>query len=312
MPIGLLPSFVVIFLPFAAIAQLDFKLAQSLWLGLSLFLLLAGLRTFLISAGIKPTRISVILPLLLTFLTVPVIRTIALGQTSLFAAGALILLSTPNQSGQRSWIKDSLLLFGLSLKAPYFLLGALLVLSFRNYRALTAACLLILLSAGLLTTLSGTDSLSSFITTQRSYQEGVFPPIYSQTTSQPDSTVFANSFTTFIEPSVGRRLSFCIFALTFCCALVFVILNKRRKLLLYLSLCVYLLFSPYAGVYENALIFSALPLTSTHINKVTPFYISLLYLLVCGLGRSSPELSWLVLVGLLAVLESTGARGNEA
>lgn len=307
MPIGLSPSFLVIFLPFALIAKLDFKLAQALWMGLSFLVLLTGLKNHLAQIGAGLRSYSVTVPLLLLLLTVPLTRSTALGQPSIFAAGALLMLATRRSINSKSWAIDALLLFGLTLKAPYFLIGSLIALGSQKFRALLASVLLLLVSAATLTILTGSEWFESFVTTHRSYQTGLFSPLYTDTIVQRDSLIFSNSFSSYLDPQIGRQFSWWILAISFGCSLALVILSKANHLAIYGVLVAYLLFSPYAGLYENVLILAALPLLNPSQPSITPYFGILLFLTLCGTTWISPEVRWVVGFLILLILGSVQA-----
>lgn len=147
-PNGLSPTALIIWFPLLFPLQFSINAAFCAWLATSLSLvLLNSARLWRESVPNNIFARSTMLALTIAVLTSAVTRTcLDIGQTSLFAAGLLGILARElrtqsNHSSWSSWL--GLILFLLSLKSHYFIIGLGMLAIERRWRSILLGCGLI-------------------------------------------------------------------------------------------------------------------------------------------------------------------------
>ncbi len=130
MPIGVTPTVLVLWFPFAFLARFDLPLAQTLWVSSSLAVLIfALLKTYLFLCAYKRSLLPIYFIVLCIFVSsFTTVAAILLGQTGILASGLLILLvieiNQANNAGRplRRMLVYAMI-FLLPIKIPYLVAG---------------------------------------------------------------------------------------------------------------------------------------------------------------------------------------------
>lgn len=266
MPNPFSPSILLIWAPLLIPLQFSIEVAFCSWLAISFGIILTLTRQLWLEA-VPPQHISRVWFTLgaLAILTSPVSRTcFDIGQTSLFAlgiSGLLIRQLLREKWHPRDDRRGAMLLFLLSLKAPYFAIGTALLVMERRWRALGAG-ITITVAGMLLTEPFGTGHLMKhFLETLSRYSTqhagsggfywgefGSHTPTWLNSSAGliPDDTrLFINSC------AIG--LGGLLYGTLFLKSARF---DRQLRLTITTSLVVgvYLCFSPYLGFYDQLLI----------------------------------------------------------
>lgn len=277
LPLGVTPVALIFWFPFSCLSFISFNLAQAAWVSFSLQLFLTEL--FLLSiVMIKreyEERIGYFLLLAVSIGSFDLAQSVALGQTSIFASGALLYLG-------RKFFLDNIaekpgidlysvfLLFGLSIK-PHYLCFALGLLMLRGqFRTACTGVVISLFVTVLLTLRLDPAWVSDYLSNLKIFTSVNIPEVYAHAFSPQSMILFSSAFSFFI----GRKLSILIsntvliliFGSVFFSSLIHLrSLEKFPRIAyksfqdsgVYLLLAAYLLFSPYAGFYEDLLLIAA-------------------------------------------------------
>ena len=235
MPIGISPSALLLWFPFAALAQLSLRTAHAAWIALSVALA-SGVT--LLAARNRDGRIPMLGAALLfvCFFTKTCFVTVVLGQTSLVALALLILIwrrpaatadratgqIAPSSKGadskglgsesptETSDIRDAFLLSCLALKPTYLLLGLSSLAIQRRYRAALYGVVLFGIETALVLPRLGLGGILDFVTALGIYSSGNVPSYYRDSIVLDTMVTFTSAFTpvfsSFIVPIVGPLL----------------------------------------------------------------------------------------------------------
>lgn len=263
MPIGICPSALLLWFPFAAVARYDLTLAHAAWLSGSVALLTATLCVACRNgAGRLPVLAGALL--LVSLASKTFLITVVLGQTSLVALSLLILLWRRQdfcipKSELRVTVLDGVLLSLLSLKPTYLLVGTASLLLQRRVRAACIGLGFVMLETAVVLPKLGTAGFIDFLNALQIYSSGVVPSYYR------DSIVLGTmvTFTSAVAESAPARTSL-VFGIARIvsivgvgASIVFAVRASRTAALpRSLFICILgtvLLFSPYLGSYEDLL-----------------------------------------------------------
>jgi len=256
MPIGVSPIGLMIWFPFAVIARSDLAAASGVWTGISLATLVAAL-LHVISKSEDRLRWSWVLLIACTVFSSA--ARMSLFQTTPLAAGILLLLMSVDRN-ERSVMAFAAALVLLCIKPPYAIVGAGILAARKEWRALfvgLAACVGI---AGVLFPYAGSDFYAEYITSLRVYTADRVPAVYASSIALSTMNLFSTAF----EPSLGRSVSnltsllvYTLGSLTVClAAMLGRVFPKMDGALAGSALIgIFLLFAPYAGAYEDLLLF---------------------------------------------------------
>ena len=277
MPLAVTPVVLFLWAPFSCLSFLSFELAQAAWVAVSLQLFFSQL--FWIGAEVLQRKVQervffylLLLPVVFSFTFV---STIVLGQTSIFAAGALMYfarryLAAENTERDRIEARSVLLLVCLAIKPHYFALALGLVLLSGRWRVLCLGVALSVLTVLLLSLRLEALWYTDYLGNMRIFASGAIPKIYLHAFAPESMNLFVPAF----SPLLGTRpcillantVLFLIFGMVFAYAFFWTWASKRssspfgfyRALSgVLLLLGAYLLFAPYAGTYEDLLLSSA-------------------------------------------------------
>ena len=258
MPIPCTPLSFVLFGPLAWLAGYSHSGAYLLWITLS-----AALLTYAISRAaisIEPSRSETLgflaLALIITFSSTW-FRAIALGQFSIFASGAILLLHLLNRAKDRGSLRSLLLLF-LSVKPIYLLLGIALSYQRRNERVLVATILLAATLSLIVLYLMGMGSFLSYLNTLGMYTSSTFPAEYRQSIDPSTMTTALPVGSRFFPIESLKPINTFFFYASLVIGIGIAIKERAtsdyslRPILA--GLVAVLIFSPYLGRYEDLLV----------------------------------------------------------
>ena len=266
MPVGVTPLAFIVWMPFAWIAGYGLSLAYSLWITVSMGVLVLALWKVL--AFLSPVRSFQVLPLVLIgicIFSLVGVSTVVVGQTSIFAAGILSLLfyrlvSHADDPGGRpvDWPTVVLVLLG-AMKPPYMIIGFVSLLIYGRWRDLvwTTGILLLLLAA--MTPLMTTDWPGAYRHLLGMYAGGNFPDIYDWAVVPRTMNIFRSAISGETGDRTAVMASSIISILVITGIAVFSLFRDRLapglrpKLAVGLVACC-LLFGPYLGAYEDLLL----------------------------------------------------------
>jgi hypothetical protein len=273
MPLGITPIALLVWLPFAFVSCYSMPLSYTLWITFSLFILFSAL--WIIVRNFSQNKIRPILPITLSFVTIfssTTFRALHLGQTSVLAAGVLIHLiyflhKTSDLSKFTNLLIILLLIFILGMKPPYIALGLGLLIVYGMWRqAIYSALTVFVLLVGI-TPLLTLEWMPSYLSLLQMYNHGNFPEFYAWAIAPETMNIFRSAFGKIIGDNLAALISRIVTCCTFIGVVGFSIFAKIRgdytdqfspvrtteEQLFILLFASYLLFSPYAGAYEDVL-----------------------------------------------------------
>lgn len=271
MPNAFSPTVLLIWAPLLIPFRISIGLAFSTWLGISLgaiFTLLQRIWIQVRSAG-PLARDCLVFGTFGTIFSHAGLTCLPLGQASIFAlavSGWIFQRLISQKTDKKDPLIDGLLLFFLSLKLPYFAIGAALLFMERRWRALGIGVVLSVGGAILVDPFGHNSVIIDFIATLRRYSsgqigsDGFFWDGFGSDTPTW-LTVSAHYFSDrvrFLINSGAVGLGILLYGLLFWRAPQ---TAPRARLVATAALVcgVYLCFSPYVGFYDQILI--ALPLS---------------------------------------------------
>ncbi len=268
MPLAIMPTALLVWLPFTLISLQNFVWSYSAWLATALMLLLSGLRqaASLISNTSAPAARRSAPLLILSLLSSTMITTLILGQSSVFAVGLLLILiarlSAHEKGAGGSDVTDALIVFLLSIKIHYFLAGLALIAGFHRWRGLILASAAASAAAILLTLRLGTDWVYDYRNSLSVFLSGA-PPDWIAPSFVPENMVlFTTAFSPILGPDTAFRIAATLFLIFIAVAAFSLLMGLRisrpgRQASLAPFAWVaaaYLLFTPYMGHYEDLLL----------------------------------------------------------
>jgi hypothetical protein len=277
MPLGVTPVVLIFWFPFSCLSFISFDLAQAAWVSFSLQLFLTEL--FLLSIVMinreYEERIGYYLLLAVSIGSFDLAQSVALGQTSIFASGALLSLG-------RKYFSDNIaekpgidlfsvfLLFGLSIK-PHYLSFALGLLMLRGQFRTACTGVGISLFVTLLLTLRLDPAwVSDYLSNLKIFASADIPEVYAHAFFPQSMNLFSSAFSFLLGRKLSILISNAVLIIIFGSVFFFSLIHPRflekfsrlayksfRDSGVYLLLAAYLLFSPYAGFYEDLLLIAA-------------------------------------------------------
>lgn len=267
MPPGVTPVALLIWLPFACIANQSIALSYTFWTMTSLIFFIIALSKFLKNNYCENIKSK--LPFYLIIVTIVSPATalcLLLGQTSIFAVGLFTLLvnytyeKKINRKTPFDWIYISIVVFLSAIKPSYVALsfGILAIHGLWKEAILSSIFLSIYLIS--ISPLLGFDWISSYKYLLSMYTSGNFPKEYAWSIVPSTMIVFRTSFRSVIGDQLGVLLSniatIVIYFIVLWKSLVFLKneskdLYNQKKTIYIILVSSYLLFAPYAGAYED-------------------------------------------------------------
>jgi hypothetical protein len=261
MPVGMSPTALLIWLPFAQWAGHDLTLACALWSALSLSVFsIAVLRLLAISAGAVRRQLSVCIAVVAC--SSAGLSALLLGQTSILAAGIFLLL-LPFLVEKRELPLGLLFvgLFLLSLKLPYLLIAAGLLLAYRRSLLSSASAFGIVLLAGAVV---APHMLPDYWRSLQMYSSGVIPDHYQASLVPERTNTLSAALLGIMNWQQARQLSAGLGAVAFSItALVLVTLclhpagrrdHRTAPAWAAAVFFIFLCLTPYAGAFEDMLL----------------------------------------------------------
>jgi hypothetical protein len=273
MPLGITPVALLVWLPFAFVSCYSMALSYTLWITLSLFILFTAFWSIVRNSS--QNKIRPILPITLSFVTIfssTTFRALHLGQTSVLASGLLIHLicfvhKTANQSKSNSWLLITIIIFILGTKPTYVALALGLLIIYGMWRQAIYSTLTVFVLLMGITPFLTLEWVPSYLSLLQMYNHGNFPEFYAWAIAPETMNIFRSAFGKFIGDNLAALISCIVTCCTFIGVVGFSIFAKIRgdytdqfspvrtteEQLFILLVAGYLLFSPYAGAYEDIL-----------------------------------------------------------
>jgi len=274
MPLGITPIALVVWLPFAYVACFSMALSYTLWITFSVSVLLFAFWSVI--RHVFRRKNPPILPITLFLVALfswSTLHSVYLGQTSVLAAGLLIYLiyiahNTVNKSRSDNWLLIPLLIFILGIKPSYLALGLGLLVIYGMWQEVLYSIVLILVFIIGVTPMLGLEWVSSYLKTLPIYALENIPDIYAWSIALETMNIFRSAF----HNIIGDNLASLISTIVTCSVYIAVVwlsisakikgksadssapLRVTKDQLFILFIGSYLLFSPYAGGYEDVLL----------------------------------------------------------
>lgn len=264
MPLGITPVAFALLLPFVLLMEIQLELAFTVWMSVSIAVFFWGAQRVLAALGEmraveKAATVCLFLFPLISFLPLEVL---ILAQASVMAAGLLMLLwsliARP-QPGLAHEILGGCVLLLLCYKVHYAAIGAVTLLLFRKWRIVAIGAALAILVTAAMTFMLGPSWLADYRAGFAMFSEDQLPPHYAGAFALSLMSIFRSAFQGILED----RTTITISMLVFFTGVVWIAYQNRpwqrfdprrayRGSVLFAAL--YLLFSPYAGAYEDLLL----------------------------------------------------------
>jgi hypothetical protein len=288
MPLGITPVALVVWLPFAFVSCYSMALSYTLWITFSVFVLFAAL--WQIGRNLSLKESLPLLPITLSLVTLFSATTffaIILGQTSVLAAGLLMLIyliyfvhKTANQSKSSNWLIILLLIFILGIKPTYIALGMGLLMIYGMWREALYSIGIVLVFLIGITPMLGVEWVPSYLKLLRMYSHGEFPAFYASAIVPETMNIFRSAFRNILSDNIAGMISNFVTYSIYICVVGLSLLSKikkkpidqlffsrmTREQLVVLFIASYLLFAPYAGGYEDILFLPVFITVSLHGN----------------------------------------------
>ena len=271
MPYGLTPFALFPFLPLL-IFKSNYDLVIFSWNFISILLFVKGCDSVRlnISKDNSQERFFWIFTVTIIFFSGQTLSTLVLGQTTLAAIGALLLLIT--RSRQSSFnVLDLLLVVITSVKPLYLIASFIILIELRRYKLLLITSFILCLELFYLFGKAGSEMLFDYLGILKVFSSVDIPYYYSLAFAPQTTTVFQNAFSPYFELKflnlvTKKILTFGLLTVMFFTGCrVMLDLQKLLKLKVRLEsyilkdmhiffISVMLLFSPYIGGYEDLLL----------------------------------------------------------
>lgn len=330
MPNPMSPSAIIIWAPLLIPLHSSLNAAYCLWLGISWgTLFMAIRRAWQRSAPRGVFATALFTTAVLGTITSPPARIcVDIGQTTLFAVGIISLLIQHLSDGSSERSGDwwaGILLFLLSLKAHYFIMGASLLCMERRWFGLGVAVFLTVGSVVACDPVGKYGLMSTFIETMTRYSNGQSQAngffwgnfhAHTPTWLSVSAGAFSNSTREFIN-KVGILSGVLLYGILFLRASLF---SRRSRLVATTALVlgVYLCFAPYLSTYDQLLII--IPIIAAAGQRCFGSHRTVLIALIATLitlsNGNATAFIWitkLVLlgwIGLTAIISTTEPRAN--
>lgn len=277
MPLGITPIALVVWFPFAYVASFNMALSYTLWMVFSVSVLFTAL--WRMGRYVFKNKNPQLLPITLSLITVcsaAAFYGILLGQTSLLAAGLLVhlLFFVHNSAHEQSKLNINffilLIIFILGIKPTYLALGLGILIIYGMWREVIYS--LIILTSVLigLTPMLSVKWILSYFHQLTIFGREKIPDVYAWAFVPDTMNIFRSAFRNFIGDNIAGVISSILTCGTYISVIGFSILTNLKsgpsktlsseritKEQLFIAIIgSYLLFSPYAGGYEDILLIS--------------------------------------------------------
>ncbi len=265
MPVGVTPLAFIVWMPFAYIADYSLSFAYSLWMTVSIVVLVSAL--WKIWASLSPVRSFQILPLVLigiSLFSLVAVSTVVVGQTSIFTAGILCLIfyrimycHNSADDRQVDWLVIFLVLLG-GMKPPYLIIGFGSLLVYGRWGDVARAAGILLLVLVVMTPMMTAGWPEAYLHMLQMYGGKNFPDIYAWAVVPRTMNIFRSAISGLTGDRIAVVGSSIISILVFSGIFIFSLAKARfapklrTKLVAGLIACC-LLFAPYMGAYEDML-----------------------------------------------------------
>ena len=261
MPLGLTPTFLLVLAPFAAASAISGAHAYVLWLAASLSAYIAFLLALAAQVKHKHLRAVIVVFGLGALCSQAGGTALQLGQTSVMGAAILgmiaLICGVRGEPRIAEQFLAGCLLFVLSIKIHYFLLGCLLLVSARMWRAMIFCAALSLIGSAALWLYSGQPLYPQFIQSLAYFGGTSGHPQVDQValiTSNTFRSAFASDLGLARAAQISRLAVLILLPLSFAWCL----LDRAPRLVPFaLGSAILLCFMPYVGAYDDVL--SAIP-----------------------------------------------------
>lgn len=256
MPVGVSPTVLIIWFPFALIFGLSPVLAQTCWISFGLLLFISGVFRFRAKSSGARTFLSLFF--VLALVSWNGVASVLLGQTSLMAAGALFHLAAWRR-GER--LRSPLILgFLLTLKPTYYLFGLAYCFAVRR-SVLLATFAASGVFAAAAATLCSISVIPEYLAQLTVYTSGSLPAVYQGSLHFESNNTFRAVLDPLFEGAVLARgvsllLVFSLLTLTIVRLRKPQHLSSSQFFLAVVGLTS--LLSPYFGGYEELVVASAI------------------------------------------------------
>ena len=273
MPLGITPLALVVWFPFTYVARFSMALSYTFWVVFSIGVLFTAL--YKIGRYVFLKKKLQALPITLSLITIfssIMFRTLYLGQTSVLAAGLFVHLificyKPANLPKSAFNLLIPLLIFVLGMKPTYIALGlGLLIINGLWQEAFYSVAFVTVVLIGV-TPLLTVKWVSSYINLLRMYSQGDITYVYDWAIKPHTMNIFRSAFRNFIGDNIAVLISNVVTYGVYIGIMGFSFLTQIRGKqtdqliplivtkgqLFVLLVASYLLFTPYAGVYEDLL-----------------------------------------------------------
>jgi hypothetical protein len=303
MPIGTTPTALLVWYPFVCLMTHSLELAVSVWTALSLAFLFSGiLKTCMFSIGSNQKgQLAFFIVAVTVVFSFAGITAFLLGQTVLLVTGILSLLAVSlrrfEQTDQRiHWLIPVLCLFLLSMKPHYLIFCAMLLLLYGYWKETVAGVLATLLGWVLLTPKLGLHWIADYFQAIRVFTRPDIPGVYLNAFALDEFTIFRSAFRPWLGDNIAVAISqstvlLCgILILGMTVTRLFRAPNHKdrvypvalRMRLISILVATYLLFTPYAGGYEDTLtLFIVCAMTLAGVDFTRHLWRTVVLLLAC-------------------------------
>jgi hypothetical protein len=331
MPPAVLPTFLIIYAPFAFVALRSLSFAYSWWVSTWLFVTGAVLWKLRPSEPVRSQKPFLLLLAAIVLCSDVFSRTVVLGQTSLCAVSLLVLLCRmavrPKEDAADSTLAlGCLLVLVLSMKPPYLVMSLTVLLAHRRWRILAGAILLVGVTLALLTVKLGAQWPAEYLSSVANHVGFAVSEPYRLSLAASTMNVFRYTFADLLGEPVARAVSFGLFAIGWLALSVRLLRSLHSQesddglalSLVCWSIALFLLFAPYSGIYEDLLIVAilmVLPMTDgISISRAACVGAALFLVLNFVPLRDvlSPELLWIAKATLLVSLARAARRSAAA
>jgi hypothetical protein len=271
MPPAVLPTFLIVYYPFALVALRSISFAYSWWVSTWLFVMGAVLWKFRPAELVRSQKPFLLLLAAIVLSSDVFYRTVVLGQTSLCAVSLLVILyrmtARPTDDATVSTAAlGCLLVLVLSMKPPYLVMSLTVLFAHRRWSVLTGAILLVVVTLLLLTVKLGAQWPMEYVSSAANHVGFTIAEEYRPSLVGPTMNVFRHAFAELLGAPAAGRISLILFAvgwLALCARLLRSIRYEESNdgvalSLVCWSIALFLLLAPYSGIYEDLLIVAIL------------------------------------------------------
>ena len=268
MPLGITPVALMVWLPFAYLANFSMALSYSFWSSVSLILLFFSLWKFLRKRYQENKTISLPFYLVIVSIFSPAaFGALLLGQTSIFAVGLIVLIidyvmeKKEKRKNLLGIAYISILVFMVGIKPTYLVIAFGLLAIYGMWKEAFFSGFFLLAYFIAISFLLGIDWVFTYKNLLEMYNSGNFPQVYSWSIVPGTMNIFRSAFANIVGDNIGVKISNSITIGIYFIVLFYITLIQLGKIgknfkigkkqVFILLLSSYLLFAPYAGSYED-------------------------------------------------------------